>query len=483
MFFLFFILLFTLKMEFRLFFILLGSLVFYFFLESRFFLVLIASILFNYVIGILIERKNALKKKILFILGIFLNIAILCIFKYLDYFKIKGNNSYLPLGISFFIFTSLAYIVDVYRGKIVAEKNIGAFSAFLAFFPKIQQGPIERAENLLPQLKTITGFDYQRVTDGMRLILWGSFKKVVVADRLAVVVNQVYDNQANYTGIPLIVATIFFAFQIYADFSGYTDIARGLALILGYRLSKNFNRPYAARSISDFWARWHISFSNWLRDYIFMPVSTSFSRKLKRKAYFGLDANQLFYGAAVFLTFMICGLWHGLGMNYVTWGLLFALFLILSRLTNKIRAKIKKSLHIKRKSKLQSLMGIFTTFILVCFAWIFFRADSFQAALNIIKNIFTGLNAMAISLKNLEFVQLKSLFLGLGLGLSKLDLLIALLAVIFMEAIEYFNIRFDLNKKFRIKPAYFRWAVYYTFILFILYFGVFSDRGFIYSRF
>ncbi|MBN1930088.1 MAG: MBOAT family protein [Desulfobacterales bacterium] len=401
----------------------------------------------------------------------------------MDHFNTIKNEFYLPLGLSFFTFTSLAYIIDIYRGQLAAEKNIGVFSVFLTFFPKIQQGPIERAKDLLPQLKVPPGFDYQRITDGMRMMLWGSFKKTVVADRLAVAVNHVYGNQSNYSGAPLILATVFFAFQIYADFSGYTDIARGLALILGYRLAINFNRPYAARSIGDFWSRWHISFSNWLRDYIFLPVSSFISWKLKRRAYFGLDTNHLIYGAAVFMTFFICGLWHGLGMNYITWGLLFALFLVLSRLTIKIRTRIKKSLHITRRSSLQGLLGISATFTLVCFAWIFFRAENLQAAINIIRNIFIGLKTMAITLKNLEFDQLKSLLLGSGLGLSKNELLIAFLAVIFMESIEYLNMRFDLQKKFQVKPIYFRWAVYYTFVLVILYFGVLKDRGFIYSQF
>ena len=279
------------------------------------------------------ERNN--RSMILIIL---VNILILAFFKYFNilfpgnqihlynvdfFFRVDPiNKMILPLGLSYLIFTVLSYQIEVKRKTIQPERHFGYFSLYLFFFPKIAQGPIERPQILIPQLHESHSFNYTMVVDGLKLMLWGYFKKLVVADRLAIYVNAVYNNSEHHNGTTLIVATIFFAFQIYADFSGYTDIALGSAKLFGFNLTNNFKRPYLATSIQDFWNRWHITFSTWLRDYIFLPLAYFLTNKMKKQKYLFISADKWIYLIAIMITFAICGIWHGVGWTYLIWGII-----------------------------------------------------------------------------------------------------------------------------------------------------------------
>ena len=269
----------------------------------------------------------------------------------------------LPVGISFYTFQTLSYTIDVYRGKIKPEKHLGIFAVDVSFFPPLVAGPIERASNLMPQFFEKYDFNYERVTNGLKLILWGFFKKIVVADGLAVFVDQVYGSTASFSGPALILATVFFSFQIYCDFSGYSDIAIGSAQVMGYKLMDNFKAPYSARSIAEFWQRWHISLYSWFKDYLYIPLGGNRSGKIK--TYRNL-----------MIIFIISGLWHGANWTYIIWGALHGFYLVVSKITEKTRQTI---INYSKINKLPFIYGLFQmgiVFLLVCFAWIFFRANS-----------------------------------------------------------------------------------------------------------
>ena len=292
-------------------------------------------IVVNYYFGLAIQNSSD-KKKARFIIALLTNLSILAFFKYFGFLQqlfnngtntIQGNTFWriiLPVGLSYFIFTILSYLIEVKRGKINAETHLGIFASGLMFFPKLLQGPIERPAILFSQFKEEKQFDYESTVEGLKLILYGFFKKLVIADRLGNYVNVVYDDPGFQSGPTLIFATILYAFQIYADFSGYTDIALGSARILGFKLTNNFNRPYFATSVKEFWNRWHISFSSWLRDYLFLPLAYFFSNKMKKPVYWGIATEKWIFLFSSIITFSICGIWHGEGINFLIWGLVFS---------------------------------------------------------------------------------------------------------------------------------------------------------------
>ncbi|MFS4491334.1 MBOAT family O-acyltransferase [Maribacter sp. 2308TA10-17] len=276
----------------------------------------------------------------------------------------------LPVGISFYTFQAIGYTIDVYRGEIKHEKHFGVYALFVSFFPQLVAGPIERAKNLLPQFKTFKKFDYEKAVMGIKLMVWGFFMKLVVADRLAIYVNSVYGNVDHHSSITLLTATVFFAIQIYCDFAGYSNIAIGCAKIMGFDLMTNFRRPYFAQSCAEFWQRWHISLSTWFRDYIYIPLGGN--RVSKKRNYVNL-----------MVTFLISGLWHGANWTYIIWGGLNGLY----QITFKILRFSPSKKRIKQRSSITYFFNIFLTFVLICFSWIFFRADSFYQALEILKRI------------------------------------------------------------------------------------------------
>lgn len=370
-----------------------------------FLVLLCAIILVNYFLARWLPKIPEDKDGFVMVFFILINILLLVLFKYFNII-FPGNHLHLynvdfffpvdpidkmilPLGLSYVIFTVLSYLIEVKRKNIQPEKHFGYFSLYIFFFPKIAQGPIERPQQLIPQFHLSHPFNYNMVVAGLKLMLLGYFKKLVVADRLAIYVNAIYNNSTEHNGTTLIVATIFFAFQIYADFSGYTDIALGSAKIFGFDLTNNFKRPYLATSIKDFWDRWHITFSTWLRDYIFLPVAYSLTNRMKKKSYLTISAEKWIYLIAILVTFAICGVWHGVGWTYLLWGIIFGIYLTYSNWTKSLHKAIRKRLQIRKTSKLYVFYKVITTFALVLFAWVFFRAESLNEAFLIIKRIFT----------------------------------------------------------------------------------------------
>ncbi len=318
------------------------------------------------------------------------NLGILFCFKYFNFvsesvaaafsawnifYEIPLFDVLLPVGISFYTFQTLSYTIDVYNDRIPAEKHLGIFALYVAFWPQLVAGPIERSHHLLPQFRQRHAFDYLRVTDGLRLMLWGMFKKVVIADQLAVYVNQVYNHVDDYQGPALMIATFFFAIQIYCDFSGYSDMAVGSARVMGYDLMENFNRPYFAKSIREFWQRWHISLSTWFRDYLYIPLGGN--RAVKWRWYYNL-----------FITFLVSGLWHGANWTFAIWGALHGFFLIVEIATGNCWQKAANFLFPDEQSFWNRAFRVCVTMIQVCFAWIFFRANTVQDALTVLRKMF-----------------------------------------------------------------------------------------------
>jgi len=306
--------------------------------------------------------------------------------------------------------------------------------------------------------------NYEMISDGLKQIIWGYFKKLVVADRLAIYVNAVYENYEHHTGITLVVATILYSFQIYADFSGYTDMALGSAKVLGFNLTNNFNRPYLSGSIKDFWSRWHISLSVWLRDYIFLPLSFMLAWKLKRAKYLGIKVDKWIFMIAAIITFAICGIWHGDGLNYLIWGLLFGVYLTVAVWKLDMSRNVRKVLHISKKSLFYRIYNIAATFVLVSFTWIFFRADSLQDSIQIVGRIF---NMKGASL----FVQWELFFAAA----------IALTILLFKEAgDEFFPGKVSLLTN---QNPVIRIASYACLLALIILLGVFDNTQFLYFQF
>jgi alginate O-acetyltransferase complex protein AlgI len=401
------------------------------------------------------------------------------------FFKIPRESApAAPLGMSFLTFTLIGYQADVFRRKTPASSDIMDLGFFVLWAPKISQGPIERYDRFLYQKKADLVFSNRRITSGCRLILFGLFKKIVVADRLGAFVAFVYDQTFRFDGVEYLLATVFFAFQIYADFSGYTDIARGISRLFGYELSINFRQPYLAKSVREFWTRWHMSLSNWLRDYLYLPLAFWISNRLKNDKYLFLKTEKWIYGGATAFTFFICGIWHGVRATFVVWGLLYGLFLIGSTWTRKSRFRrfIRHSLPSWLLGPYQSI----ATFALVCAAWIVFRSPTLSSAWMIMRRIppgiikFIGEGVRVVTQHESPRAILKPLLMGQ----AKEEFLIALSGIAFLVAADYLQEKQIINRKIDLWPAGLRWGIYYAMIAAILFFGAFnSSRSFIYVQF
>ncbi len=379
----FFILYYYSKSTTRRVFLLIASCIFYMWFIPAYVLILFLTILIDYYAGIKIENATDKKhKKLHLILGIVNTCMVLFVFKYHNFvidnlnFAMSSDispwNIILPIGLSFHVFQSLSYVIEVYRGNIKAERNLLIYSNFVMMFPQLVAGPIERANNMLPQLNVPNyKIKFEDFSIGLTRFFWGLFKKVAVADTIATYVNATYGNYEHHSGITLAVSTMLFAFQIYCDFSGYSDMAIGIARMIGFKFKENFAIPYFSKTITEFWRRWHISLSTWLRDYLY--ISFGGNRKGKIKQYRNL-----------MLTMLIGGLWHGASWNFVIWGALCGIYLSIEKLFN-----IPK---IKPKNILTKSLGALYVFILISFTWIFFRAETFEKAIGIIKKIFSEFN-------------------------------------------------------------------------------------------
>jgi len=470
--------------------LLLASLFFYGVFIPAYTLVLAFAVLFNFYFGKWIDETiEDTKRKRILVWGILINIFLLAGFKYFNpvseflyrQFQIIPPQDSIfykivvPLGISFFTFSNISYLIEIKRRKVQAESHLGYFATYVTFFPKLIQGPIERPQHFMPQVHEKKVFDYDMATAGLRLMLWGFFKKLVIADRLALAVNPVYDNPHNYTGLAIVIATIFYSIQIYADFSGYIDIARGAGKLLGFDLLRNFNLPYAAKSIKDFWTRWHITLSQWLRDYIFLPLAFSLSRNLKKDRYLGMKTDTVIYSLAITVTFLVCGIWHGVGWTFFVWGALFALYLVVGHLTEKGKRRFYRNTGFLYHTRLFGSFQILVTFSLVTLTWLFFRASSITVALDLLKNIFRGWGQLT------SLHALSGTFINPGFSIW--EFLVVLCCVPFMFFTEYFISKDKYQEMFLRCPVVVRWGFYYFIILVIFAFGKFESQTFVYFQF
>ncbi len=375
-------------------FLLLASYFFYGWWDWRFLSLILFSTIVDYVLGIKLEKSNSkTKRRILLIFSLVINLGFLGFFKYCNFFldnfsylfsvfgadiSARSLNIILPVGISFYTFQTLSYTIDIYNKKISASKDFFDFAAYVSFFPQLVAGPIERAFNLLPQYKTKRAFNSISVVDGLRQILWGLFKKIVIADTCAIYVNLIFDDYSSYSGISLLFGAMLFAFQIYGDFSGYSDIAIGSARLFGFNLMQNFNFPYFSRDIAEFWRRWHISLSTWFRDYLYIPLGGS-KGTLKIKI------------RNVFIIFIVSGFWHGANWTFIAWGGLNAIYFLPLLILNKNR-KHKNLLFSNNKfPNIKEFYQITSTFILISISWIFFRSENIYNAFEYIDLMISGL--------------------------------------------------------------------------------------------
>jgi D-alanyl-lipoteichoic acid acyltransferase DltB (MBOAT superfamily) len=432
-------------------------------------LILAITIVIDYLAGIGIERTRGRARYVLLVVSIVSTCAVLFVFKYFHFFTdsfvglaaLIGWTVHsptlaiiLPIGLSFHTFQSLSYVVEVYYGRQRAETNFITYATFVMFFPQLVAGPIERPQNLLEQFRQTHPFEYERVTSGLKRIAWGFFKKLVVADRLALYVNDVYAAPSHFNGLQLTIATVFFAYQIYCDFSGYSDIAIGSARILGFRLMENFHTPYHARSISEFWHRWHISLSTWFRDYVYIPLGGS--RVSPSRWYWNL-----------MVTFALSGLWHGANWTYVAWGALNGGYLIAGILTKSSRDRAYEWLGIGAGSTLRTVTGVTTTFALTCAAWVVFRAHSLADASYIFTHFWRGWDFTAISTEQFLMRQMPA----------------AVLSIAFLEFVQLTHGRFSITRRIASFPVAVRWPVYAGFVLAVVLLGVYRSNQFIYFQF
>ncbi len=456
-----------------------ASYFFYMYWRAEYAILIFAST----VIDFLVARKMASlptrrERRPLLLISLVANLGALFFFKYFNFFNgevarlaeavgvsyaVPALNVLLPVGISFYTFQTLSYSIDVYYGRLEPEPHFGRFALFVSFFPQLVAGPIERASRFLPQLRREVHFDYDRVISGLKQMTWGFFKKVVIADRLALYVDAVYSSPGDYQGLPLILATYFFAFQIYADFSGYSDIAIGAARVLGYDLMENFRRPYLSRSISEFWKRWHISLSTWFRDYLYIPLG-------------GNRTSVARWYANLFIVFVVSGAWHGANWTFMVWGALHGAYLVAAILSADLRQKLGERLPIFGR-----WWEVFVVFHLALLAWVFFRAASVSDALLVLSQSAVGLGAQLASVAALDARYLDALLVG-GVGVSRFDfaLSVGLVAFLFLAELA---VEQGWSERWLDRWALLRLVGYDALVLAVLLLGVFGQTQFIYFQF
>lgn len=441
-------------------------------------LILLFTIAVDYVVGIKLDSMTDNRKRRWFLtLSILGNVGILAVFKYfyfieenlktaaafLDWnYSLSTLSIVLPIGLSFHTFQSLSYIIEVYRGNQKAERHFGIYALYVMYYPQLVAGPIERPQNLLHQLRTRHSLEYERVRDGLKLMLWGFFKKVAIADQVAITVDTVFDDPSGFSGLSLLVALVMFGVQIYCDFSGYSDIAIGASKIMGVDLMLNFRQPYLARSISEFWRRWHISLSTWFRDYLYIPLGGN------RVSSWRWQINML-------IVFLVSGLWHGASWAFVIWGGLHGLYVIGSTLTKRLRANVVRVTRAERYPIAVAISSTAMTFALVCFAWIFFRAKTLSQAMDIVVRLPDGLQQDLIAMLSADYA---AAFLA-NVRLSKYTLAAICILIIVDILEEKKGLWVWLNNR----PTVVRWATYYALGLWILVRFNSEAKQFIYFQF
>ncbi|MFA7156734.1 MAG: MBOAT family O-acyltransferase [Bacilli bacterium] len=440
--------------------------------KPEYVIIIFISTCIDYFVGILISKnKNVLYRKIFLFLSLLSNLGILFFFKYANFLSSSIDtalrhvnifvdmpyfNVLLPVGISFYTFQTMSYTIDVYRGKKKAEKHFGFFAAYVSFFPQLVAGPIERSSSLLPQFSKQHNLSFVRIKTGMELVLWGLVKKMVIADMISPIVNNVYSEPQLYNGVILIFATFLFSIQIYCDFSGYSDIAIGLARIMGFDLMVNFKQPYFSKSFSEFWNRWHISLSSWFRDYLYIPLGGN--RVSKRRFSFN-----------IVIVFLLSGLWHGANWTFLIWGFIHGLYLLIERYFYEINKKLGLVKYDFQYAKIFNFIKICMIYALVVAAWVPFRSNSIEDFIYIYKNIliFKGFN-----ISNLW---------ALGLPRFELSLLLIYLLVLFV--VDYIILHDDCYLRRIWDVDILRRGLYCIQFYSIVFFGVFDKVDFIYFQF
>ncbi len=447
-----------------------ASYLFYGWWDWRFLSLILFSTIVDFLVGLkLSKEENKTKRKILLLTSILVNLGFLGFFKYYNFFldnfitafsffgtEIKGNslNIILPVGISFYTFQTLSYTIDIYKRKFEPTKDFIAFTAFVSFFPQLVAGPIERAKNLLPQFYKKRTFDYGNAVNGLQQILWGLFKKIVIADNCAEYANMIFNSSADYSGSTLVLGALFFTFQIYGDFSGYSDIAIGTSRLFGFNLMRNFAFPYFSRDIAEFWRRWHISLSTWFRDYLYIPLGGS-------KGGTGMKIRN------TFIIFIVSGFWHGANWTFIIWGILNAIYFLPLLLLNKNRNNIDIVAKDKFLPSIKELFGITITFGLTVFAWIFFRAENIEHAFNYISEIFSK---SIFTIPNFD---------NMRTALNIIFLIMGFIVIEWLGRKEQFAI--SIIKK--VKPPVIRYLFYYLIAITIMIYGNFNENQFIYFQF
>ena len=468
--------------------LLIASYYFYMAWNPVYALLMLTSTFITYLSGILIDRANNLGggnaeklKKLWVILSLVLNLSILFFFKYF-YFAVDNINILLsalhiqliqpkfdiilPVGISFYTFQALSYTIDVYRKEVYAERNFLKYALFVSFFPQLVAGPIERSKNLLVQVSQKHTFSFERMRDGLLLMLFGYFLKMVIADRAAILVNHVFENYEAYAGIEIAIAVVMFAVQVYGDFAGYSAIAMGAAWVMGFKLMQNFNHPYFATSIQDYWGRWHISLSTWLRDYVYLPIIFSGKKLSNLRNYF-----------AIMVTFFISGLWHGANWTYVVWGLYHGFCIVMAEITNPYKKKLYKKLNVNTKCFSFRLSAMIVTFILVNIGYLIFRAPDFHTAYEMWKQMFSIWNPWIFFDNSLY-----------DMGLDRKDFWVLCFSIIILWVVSFMQEKgIKIRESLAQQNLVFRWLIYLLTIFGILTFGIYGPEynagQFIYFRF
>lgn len=482
---------FVIPKKFRYLWLLAASYFFYMCWNAKYGLLILFSTFVTWLSGIVLDRLNrrdggerqiAGRKKAVAALCLLLNLGLLFYFKYTDFafrtvekifgianikLNVPSFDIVLPVGISFFIFQALGYMIDVYRGEgrgIRAEYNFFRYALFVSFFPQLVAGPIERSKNLLLQLREPKAFDSDQAREGLLTMGYGLFLKIVLADRIAAVVDPVYASPDSYAGMELLAATLLFAFQIYCDFQGYTKLAIGSAKVLGIRLNENFDSPYHAVSVKDFWKRWHISLTSWFRDYLYIPLGGS------RKGTIRKYINTM-------IVFLCSGLWHGAAWHYVVWGAMNGVLSVLEDMLEPVRDRLRNRLSIDRKRLGYRIVRRVLTFLMIDFTWLFFRADSFRMALRMLKRIFL----------DFRWEWLLSMgFAGLFESAEAMMIaVVALLALFVVDSLQYWGK--DIKALIFGQQVMFRWIIYWLFLMVIFYWGLYGtgyeQTQFIYFQF
>ena len=459
--------------------LLVASYYFYMSWQPVYALLILFSTVTTYYCAVLIDKAKTQKQKKLFLASnIVVNIAILCYFKYFNFIvgsllavfpglSIAPNNNLLAVvGISFYTFQSLGYSIDVYRGDVEKAKDFLTYALFVSFFPQLVAGPIERSKNLLPQLYKTHKFDYDRVTDGLVLMAWGFFKKLVISDGAALIVNAVYNDVTKYTGIQLVMATVLFAFQIYCDFSGYSDIAIGAANVMGFKLMRNFNHPYFSQNVTQFWRNWHISLSTWFMDYVYIPLGGS--RKGTIRTYINL-----------FVTFLVSGLWHGASWTFVIWGAINGAYNVIHKALfgkkEQRRRQMAKEGKAVKTNPVVALAKAVGTFILIDFTWVFFRANTLADAMYVFQNMFSDVALWFTTGYFAQMMDVIGFYTNNGMAIFG--------CILFMFVVELWEGKSTITARLNKTNVIIRWGFYYAIIALIIFFGWFGQSQFIYFQF